>query len=132
MANPQIIINFPLPQAMAGYPPSASRGPQPSSLSLLNQSNSSICFTFLCSLVLRADSKSYFESETLDFTPSLQQTKHQTLLVLIFTSIPAEQRIGVLLLVRRTKGTIRRLSTFKLGDRGFTFLVNWFVSHKQP
>ena len=77
---------------MAGYPPSASRGPQPSSLSLFNQSNSSLCFTFLCSLVLRADSKSllYFESETLDFTPSLQQTKHQTLLVLIFTRILAE------------------------------------------
>ena len=77
MANPQIIINFPLPQAMAGYPPSASRGPQPSSLSLLNQSDSSLCSTFLCSLVSKADSKSllYIESETLDFAPSLQQTK---------------------------------------------------------
>ena len=78
--KPQIIVSFPLPQAMAGYLPSASRSPQPSSLSLLYQSDSSLCFTFLCSLVSRADSKSllYFESETLDFTPSLQQTKHQT------------------------------------------------------
>ena len=77
MANPQIIINFPLPQPMAGYPPSALRGPQPSSLSLLNQSDSSLCSTFLCSLVSKADSKSllYIENETLDFAPSLQQTK---------------------------------------------------------
>ena len=77
MANLQIIINFPLSQAMAVYPPSASRGPQPSSLSLLNQSDSSLCSTFLCSLVSKADSKSllYIESETLDFAPSLQQTK---------------------------------------------------------
>ena len=77
MANLQIIINFPLSQAMAVYPPSASRGPQPSSLSLLNQSDSSLCSTFLCSLVSKADSKSllYIESETLDFSPSLQQTK---------------------------------------------------------
>ena len=123
-ANPQIIINFPLPQAMAGYPPSALRGPQPSSLSLLNQSDSSLCSTFLCSLVSRADSKSLLYFETLDFTPTLQRTKHQTLLVLIFTRIPAEQRIGVLSLVRRTKGTVRRLSAFKLDDNGFAFLVN--------
>ena len=78
--KPQIMVSFPLPQAMAGYLPSASRSPQPSSLSLLYQSDSSLCFTFLCSLVSRVDSKSllYFESETLDFTPTLQQTKHQT------------------------------------------------------
>ncbi|KAM4083828.1 hypothetical protein ACJW30_08G087200 [Castanea mollissima] len=87
------------------------------------------------------------------------------ILALIFTRIPAEQRIGVLSLVckswsqclcgpycwadidieqwcrktnrtvfkidsavcklvRRTRGTVRRLSAFKLGDRGFAFLAN--------
>ncbi|KAL0005541.1 hypothetical protein SO802_013102 [Lithocarpus litseifolius] len=122
---------------MAGYSPSASRpqGPQPSSLSLLNQSDSSLCSTFLCSLVSRADSKSlsnfetlYFTPslQTLYFTPSLQRTKQKTLLVLIFTQIPAEQRIGVCKLVRRTKGTVHLLSALKLGDHGFTFLANWF------
>ena len=72
MTNPQIIINFPLPQAMADYLPSASRGPQPSSLSHLNESDSSLCSTFLCSLVSRAESKSLLYFETLDFTPTLQ------------------------------------------------------------
>lgn len=92
------------------------------------------------------------------------------ILALIFTRIPAEQRIEVLSLVckswsqclcgpycwadidieqwcrktnrtvfkidsavcklvRRTKGTVRRLSAFKLGDRGFAFIANWFVPY---
>ena len=142
--KPQIIVSFPLPQAMAGYLPSASRSPQPSSLSLLYQSDSSLCFTFLCSLVSRADSKSllYFESETLDFTPSLQQTKHQTpntkphwfssTHVSPLSRGAAEQRIGVLSLVRRTKGTIRRLSAFKLGagsHRWFSSVLSLFISY---
>ena len=57
---------------MAGYPPSASRDPQPSSLSLLNKSDFSLCSTFLCSLVSRVDSKSLFYFETLDFNPTLR------------------------------------------------------------
>ena len=75
-ANPHLTSNhnkkFPLPQALAGYPPSASRDPQPSSFSLLNRSDISLCFTFLCSLVSTSDSKSLFSFETLDFNPTLQ------------------------------------------------------------
>ena len=73
-ANPHLTSNhnkkFPLPQAMASYPPSASRDPQPSSFSLLNRSDISLCFTFLCSLVSTSDSKSLFSFETLDFSTS--------------------------------------------------------------
>ncbi|XP_050269119.1 uncharacterized protein LOC126713409 [Quercus robur] len=111
---------------MAGYPPSASRDPQPSSLSLLNRYNFSLCSTFLCSLVSRADSKSLFYFGTLDFNPTLQVSNEPNTKPcwFIFTRIPAEQRIRVLSLVCRTKGTVRRLSAFKHGDRGFAFLVN--------
>ena len=136
-ANPHLTSNhsqkFPLPQAMAGYPPLASRDPQPSSLSLLNRSDFSLCSTFLCSLVSRADSKSLFYFGTLDFNPTLQVSNGPNTKPcwFIFTRIPAEQRIGVLSLVCRTKGTVRRLSAFKHGDRGFAFLVNRFMSLKQ-
>ena len=118
---------------MADYPPSVSRDPQPSSLSLLNRSDISLCFTFLCSLVSTSDSKSLFSFETLDFNPTLQVSNGPNTKPywFIFTRIPAEQRIGVLSLVCRTKGTVRHLSAFKHGDGGFAFLVNRFVSLKQ-
>ena len=111
-ANPHLTSNhskkFPLPQAMAGYPPSASRDPQPSSLSLLNRSDFSLCSTFLCSLVSRADSKSLFYFGTLDFNPTLQvsngpNTKPFCLAGSSSHVSRAEQRIGVLSLVCRTK-----------------------------
>ena len=74
--NPHLTSNhsqkFPLPEAMVDYPPLASRDPQPSSLSLLSRSDFSLCSTFLCSLVSRADSKSLFYFGTLDFNPTLQ------------------------------------------------------------
>ncbi|XP_050288656.1 uncharacterized protein LOC126727162 [Quercus robur] len=132
-ANPHLTSNhsqkFPLPQAMAGYPLSASRDPQPSSLSLLNRSDFSLCSTFLCSLVSRADSKSLFYFGTLDFNPTLQvsngpNTKPCCLAGSSSHVSRAEQRIGVLSLVCRTKGTVRRLSAFKHDDGGFAFLVN--------
>ena len=40
-----------------------------------------------------------------------------------------QNRLRRLKLVRRTKGTVRRLSAFKLGDRGFAFIANWFVPY---